>query len=33
MATYIQGILPVVQTALTEDGKLDTESLAHQIEF
>lgn len=33
MSDYIQGILPVVQTPLTEDGKFDTESLAREIEF
>ena len=33
MTERIQGILPVVQTPLTEDGQLDTESLARQVDF
>ena len=33
MSEYIRGILPVVQTPLTEDGQFDTESLVREIEF
>jgi dihydrodipicolinate synthase/N-acetylneuraminate lyase len=33
MSDRIQGILPVVQTPLTEDGQFDIDSLVNEIEF